>query len=446
MFPALAGQTVFFDNAGGSQLPRCVIDAMRRYMEETFVQLHADYALSARASLVIPRAREAVKVFLNGHGGNPAHSAVGAGIGDVIFGASTTALCYELAGAYADARDALLRPGAAPRGMRAPPSRLLERDQIVVSTAGHEANVGPWVRLALRGYTVIPWQAEPQRDPLTGRLAWRPSLDTLRGLVNRRTLLVLAPQVSNILGEVWDVRAVAEVAHAVGARVVIDGVAFAPHRAPDMADLACDWYVYSTYKVFGPHMAAMFGTREALAELTGPNHDFIDAANPYKWELGNVNHEGAAGVAALWDYLADLAALAGRAHPARSEAPDRAAIEHAFRAVRSIEESLQARAIERLLGIPGVRIVGPEAADGSRVPTIAFTSAKASPPEISKRLGERGIGIRWGHAYSRRLVEAMAADPDLRIRPETGVARISLQHYNTIDEVDRCMDALAEIA
>ena len=431
-FPALAGKTVFLDNAGGSQLPRCVIDAMRRYTEETFVQLNADYLLSARASAVIPRARAVVRAFLNADG-----------LGEVVFGSSTTVLCHLLACAYADARDIARAPSLAPAGARPPNPRFLRRDRLIVSTAGHEANVGPWMRLALRGYEVVPWQAEPTRDAATGETLWRPSLDTLRRLLDERTLLVLVPQVSNILGEVWDIAAVAEAAHAVGARVVADGVAFAPHRAPDMAALGCDWYVYSTYKVFGPHMAAMFGRRDAMAELTGANHDFIDADNPYKWELGNANHEGAAGVAALWDYVRDLADLAGA--PSATDVPARAAFESAFRLVREIEESLQARLIDYLRRKPGVRIIGPSAADGSRVCTVSFTSERASPPQISRHLGERDIGVRWGHAYSKRLVEAMSADTSLRMRAETGVARISLQHYNTADEVDRACAVLDEI-
>lgn len=454
-FPALSGPTMFLDNAGGSQLPRCVIDAMRRYMEGSFVQLGADYPLSRKATAVIPRAREVVKIFLNGHAGKAGDEKIGGGLGDVFFGSSSTVLCYEVACAYADARAAAMNPASAPAGMKPLAKRLIDRDQVVVCTAGHEANVGPWMRLAARGYTVIPWQVEPAPDE-HGKMRWRPSLDTLRKLVNQRTLLVLVPQVSNILGEVWDVRGVGEVAHSVGARVLVDGVAYAPHRPPDMRELGCDWYVYSTYKVFGPHMAAMFGTHEAMGELTGPNHYFIDpSVGPYKWELGNANHEGSAGVAALSEYINALAQLAGgtagagaRSSPDANGLPPAATREsfvHAFGAVRAIEEALQAQFIEYLLRKPGVRIVGPQVGDGSRVCTISFTSTRTSPPEISRRLGEQNIGIRWGHAYSKRLVEVLCTDRELGINPEHGVARVSMQHYNTPDEIRRLCAALDEV-
>ncbi len=458
-FPALAGSTVFMDNAGGSQLPRCVIDAMRRYMETSFVQLGGDYPLSKYASQFIPRAREVVKVFLNGHAGRAGDEAVGKGLGDVIFGSSSTVLCYEIASAYADARAAALAPGRVPEGMKPLSTRLVDRDQIVVCTAGHEANVGPWVRLGARGYTIVPWQAEPVRDARTGKTLWRPSIDRLRTLVNSKTLLVLMPQVSNILGEVWDVRAAADVAHSVGARILVDGVAYAPHRPPDMGQLGCDWYVYSTYKVFGPHMAAMFGTHDAMSDLVGPNHYFIDPSiGPYKWELGNANHEGAVGVAALPEYMDQLTRLAEHRPPRTCGCsggghtcdqfplpPDRVLFERAFGVIRSIEEELQARVIEYLKAKNGVRIIGPDVGDGSRVATIAFTSTKVTPPEISKHLAQHNIGMRWGHAYSKRLVDAMSADAGLNIKPETGVARVSFQHYNSLEEVQRLCSALGEV-
>lgn len=459
-FPGLAGETIILDNAGGSQLPRCVINAMREYLEHSYVQLGADYPLSQNASKVIPRAREVVKVFLGGDtkGANTsAGSAVGAGLGDVFFGSSSTVLCYELASAYADARDAARHTESAPpdlakhaNDVKAVREKLLKRDQIVVCTAGHEANVGPWMRLALRGYTIVPWQVEPVRDA-KGNTNWRPSLDTLRKLMNDRTLLVLVPQVSNILGEVWDVRGVADIAHSVGARVLVDGVAYAPHRAPNMSELGCDWYVYSTYKVFGPHMAAMFGTHDAMAELVGPNHYFLGKdVGPYKWELGNANHEGAAGVAAFWEYVLELAAMSGSADP-RTNArdwtlpPTRGAFEKAFGVVREIEDVLTAQIIEYLLKKPSVRIVGPRVADSSRVGTISFTSSKSLPLAISRHLGAHNIGIRQGHAYSKRLVETLATDSALNIDAETGVARVSLQHYNTPAEVDRLCAVLDEV-
>lgn len=471
LFPGLSSGTIMLDNAGGSQLPRCVIDAMREYMEHSFVQLGGDYPLSKQATAVIPRAREVVKVFVGGHeavGGKPAGSGVGAGMGEVFFGSSSTVLCYELASAYADARDACRNLDAAPVDLRDHfakqagagahgllRDRLLTRDQIVVCTAGHEANVGPWMRLALRGYTIVPWNVEPVRDAdsvRAGEVNWRPTLDTLKKLVNNRTLLVLMPQVSNILGEIWDVRGAAEIAHAAGARMVVDGVAYAPHRAPRVSELGCDWYVYSTYKVFGPHMASMFGTHEAMGELVGPNHYFLDSTVPYKWELGNASHEAAAGVASLWDFMCQLGAMDGGGTsdamwtPGEwSSPPTRDVFDRAFAVVRALEDQHTAQLIEYLLSKPSVRIVGPRHAGASRVGTISFTSTKATPVQISRHLGARNIAMRQGHAYSKRLIEQLAADKGLNIDPAIGIARLSIQHYNSPEELRTVCSALDDI-
>lgn len=462
------------DNAGGSQLPKCVIDAMQRYMEQSFVPLGGEFALSKHASAVIPRAREVVKVFLGAHeavNGGSEGSKVGAGMGEVFFGSSATVLSYQLAAAYADARDACRNLESAPADLREHfarldanhggdahgsfRDRLLARDQIVVCTAGHEAGIGPWMRLALRGYGIVPWHVEPVRDmarPYAGEVEWRPSLDTLRKLVNERTLLVVVPHVSNILGEIWDMRGAAEISHAVGARILVDGVAYAPHHAPRMAELGCDWYTYSTYKVFGPHMAAMFGTREAMGELIGPNHYFLDSTAPHKWELGGVSHEAAAGVAAMWDFMCELAAIGGQGTPAAprdirgwTEPPSRAVVDRAFAVIESLEERHTAQIIEYLARKPGVRIVGPRHAKPSRVGTISFTNTKTTPLEICRHLGARNIAMRHGHAYSKRLVEQLAADPTMNIEPAAGVARISLQHYNSTEELAITCEALDEI-
>lgn len=418
-FPALSGPDTLFDNAGGSQLPLQVIDAMTRYMRQTFVQLNADYETSKTATDLVRRAHEVVKVYLNGHADAPGDETVGKGLGDVIIASSTTILCHTLAHAYADARACgALHP---------------DRDEVIVCTAGHEANVGPWLKLKNRGFKVLEWQAEPCPSA-ANELIWRPSLARLKSLLSRRTALVTFPQVSNIFGESWDPRPVADLAHSVGARIVVDGVAFAPHHAPDVAAMACDWYIYSTYKVFGPHAAAMFGRREAFADLTGPNHEFIPKDTfPSKWEVGGANHESAAGIAALTDYLHFVAQASGLgASPPLS----RPTFTRAFHTIASIELALQQQFMAFLTRRPGVRIVGPAASDASRVATIAFLSGKIAPADLSAALAQRRFGIRHGHAYSKRLLDAMGLP---------SVARVSFAHYNSPDEVDRLCRTLADL-
>lgn len=396
-FPGLSSSTVFLDNAGGSQVPRVVAEAMRAYLLGSYAQLGGDYPESRRARETIDGARADVRTLMNGQG-----------LGEVVLGASTTLLCLMLAGCYADALAE--RP---------------ERDELVISTAGHESDVGCWLKLAKRGFKVKTWSVNAT--------TLRHEAADLAALVGERTRLVAFPHVSNLLGDIEDVARLTRVAQAAGARVMVDGVAFAPHRAMDVAAWGCDWYVYSTYKVCGPHMAALFGRHEALAELTGPNHFFIDPkAVPYKFELGGVNHEGCAGLRALAEYLRLVAGETAVAGAALS----RVTVERAFARITELEVALQGRLLEYLRGESRVRIIGPAHGAATRVSTISFVWAGRSSQSIALALNAEGLAVRFGSFYSNRLAEQLGLDP------ADGVVRASLVHYNTAAEVERLIGAL----
>ena len=399
-FPALASDTVFLENAGGSQVPAVVADAMHHYMLNTYVQLGAGYELADECDRVIERAHEFINLLVNG-----------ADSGKVILGPSCSQLCSMLAQCYGD----LLKPG----------------DEIIVTETGHEANVGPWVRLAERGLTVRTWKLDPQTLTCP--------LDELRSLLTERTKVVAIVHVSNLLGEIVDVKAIAELVHAVGARLVVDGVACTPHRAIDVAGWDIDWYAFSTYKVYGPHMAALYGKRDAIAELTGPNHFFIPREEvPYKFELGGPNHEGCAGLNALADYFRFLAGLAGSAKD-KHEPIDRRVIEDAYGVMTACEQPVQQRLIEYLLSKPAVRIIGPAHWEPTRVGTISFLHEAKSSAEIATAAHKKNIGIRNGHMYAYRLCQALGLDP------EDGVVRVSLVHYNTVEEIDQLIDVFETV-
>ncbi|MCP4638813.1 MAG: aminotransferase class V-fold PLP-dependent enzyme, partial [bacterium] len=189
----------------------------------------------------------------------------------------------------------------------------------------------------------------------------------LGDLLSERTRVVAVPHVSNLLGRIENVPKITRLAHEVGARVVVDGVAYAPHRAMDVAAWGVDWYIFSIYKVYGPHMAAMFGTHDAFAELEGPNHFFINRNdNPYKMELGGVLHEGCAGILGVRDYLAFLGGNES------IENINRPTVERAFDEMTAHELPMQARLVEYLLGKKQVRLIGPTVTDTSRVGTVSF--------------------------------------------------------------------------
>jgi cysteine desulfurase family protein (TIGR01976 family) len=389
VFPALAGDTVFLENAGGSQVPASVADRIRDYMVSSYVQLGAGYPLSQRCTDLVDEAHDFVRLLFNGDDG------------EVILGPSTSALLQMVASSYSK----VLSPG----------------DEVVVAQIGHEANIGPWKGLRSFGIELKWWEMDPE--------TCESPLESLEGLLSDRTALVAFPHVSNLLGGILDVEAITELAHRAGARVVVDGVAYAPHRAMDVAAWKADFYAYSSYKLYGPHMAALWASREALSELSGPNHFFIpDSELPYKFELGGVCHEGCAGILGLRDYLEFLV---------RVEQPgslDRPAVERAFEMMTACELPLQSRLIEYLESRSDVRIIGPLADDASRVGTVSFIHNTKSSREITEVVDGSGIAIRHGHMYAYHLCEALGRDPD------DGVVRISLVHYNTPEEIERLIE------
>jgi selenocysteine lyase/cysteine desulfurase len=451
LFPALAHSPAFFDNAGGSQLPGVVIDALHAYFTQSFVQTGADYVQSQRASQTVQRAHQFLKLFVNACSDAEAAMPPAAfdaanpprvELGEVIIGPSTSQLCATLANAYAD----VLKAG----------------DEIVLCDCAHESNFGPWARLAQRGIVIKRWAID--WDTATSPLAEGGGAGGNKRLHGFKSLL----HTSNILGEVVDAKAITKLAHAVGARVVVDGVAYAPHRAIDVADIGCDFYVWSTYKVFGTHAAAMFGKHEALAELTGPNHYFISKfEQPRKFELGGANHESCAAILALEVYLRQLVALSKNDHAALQRAtppagthvldaalpPRRETIVQAYRVMEQLEQPLQDRFIAWLNTRPHLAIVGQAAADNTRstwadrICTVAFVArdareggtTQASSKRFAQALNARGHCVRYGNFYSYRLMESLG------LSPTDGVVRASFAHYNTIEEVDALCDAIDEL-
>jgi cysteine desulfurase family protein (TIGR01976 family) len=397
-FPALSGDWVYLDNAGGSQTLARVADRVRDYLLGSNVQLGASYAVSQEAGRRVAEATRAV-----------AETIGAASPEEVVLGASTTQLLANLATAMRPT----LRPG----------------DEVIVTNCDHEANIGPWVRLAEHGVTVKTWRLRP--DTLTLEL------DDLEALMTERTRLVCFTHASNILGTVNPVADIAARVHARGARVVVDGVSFAPHRAIDVQALDADYYAFSAYKVYGPHLAVLFGKRAHLLELATINHYFVpDDELPRKLQPGAVSYELAHGLGGVVDYLEELAERSGEP---RAEAR-RSRVARAFDLVAEHEEALARRLLDFLGGKPGVRILGEARPDRRlRVPTVSFTVQGHDPAAIARHVDVAQIGIRYGDFYARRLIE------DLGLSESNGVVRVSMVHYNTLREVDALIRRLDEV-
>lgn len=393
-FPALQGDWIFMDNAGGSQTLQMVAERISDYLLHSNVQHGASYAVSQQAARRVQMATEAMATLVNAR--HPS---------EIVMGPSATAQFRILALSLARG----WQPG----------------DEVIVTNTDHEANLSPWTDLQAQGIAVKVWRCDPESQQL--------SLDELDKLLSERTRLVAVTHTSNLLGTLNPIRSIAERVHAAGALICVDGVAHAPHRLVDVQALDVDFYVFSFYKVYGPHYALLYGRRELLVELPRFNHYFIDGEQvPYKFQPGNVNFELAYGTAGLADYLSQVA----RHHLRGSHLSLRQEMEAAFDLFAAHEEALAERLLTYLTAIPGVRIIGDLSPDrGRRVPTISFVVEGQPSDVIVSGIDPFHIGIRYGDFYAKKLVY------DLGLEAQNGVVRVSLVHYNTLEEVDRLIEA-----
>lgn len=395
-FPALAGDTVFLDNAGGSQVLRRVADRIHDYLLTHSVQLGASYARSAAAGEKVLAARRAVAELINA-----AHDE------EVVMGGATTALMFLLAQAVLP--------------------DLVPGDEIIVTNSDHEANIGAWMRLERAGAVIRVWAIN--RDSLMLEL------EDLDALLGPRTKWVAMTQASNILGSVNPVEDVARRVHAVGGRLCVDAVAYAPHRLVDVQACGADVVVFSFYKVFGPHYAVMWVRHALLRALPSLNHGFIGPeVMPYKLQPGNVNYELSYGCIGIRDYLVDTGTALGATGSTRTR------MQAAFDAFAQHEDRLAERLLGALRGRPGLRIIGHDrVAAQPRMPTVSFVVAGRTPETIVRHVDCHGIGIRHGDFYSRRLIETLG------LADRGGVVRVSIAHYNTAEEIDRLIAHLDEV-
>jgi cysteine desulfurase family protein (TIGR01976 family) len=401
-FPALAMKvngypTAFFDGPGGTQVPWQVIDAMRGYLAASNANTHGAFSTSRRTDEVIAAAHEAMANLL------------GCDAEEIVFGPNMTTLTFALS--------------------RALGRELAPGDEIVVTRLDHDANFSPWTALEERGCAIRSVDIHPADCTL--------DMEDLRRKVIPRTRVVAVGYASNSVGTINDVEEVVRLAHAAGAMTYIDAVHYAPHGPIDVRSLDCDFLVCSPYKFFGPHSGTLYGKREHLMRLRPYKVRPATESLPGRWETGTQNHEGMAGVTAAVEYLAEL----GRRHTPEAQG-QRAALLAAYHAMRAYERRLLEQLVPALLEIPGLTFYGitEPARFHQRVPTVAVRIAGRSPRELATYLGERGIFTWDGNYYALNLSERLGVEPD------GGMLRIGLVHYNTVEEVDRLLEALRELA
>jgi cysteine desulfurase family protein (TIGR01976 family) len=392
-YPASRWGRPFFENAGGAFVPQSVIERMTDYMTEAQVQTGYSFAESVDASERVNLSQKLMSEL------------IGAETEEVILGPSTSMNVYVLAQALRP----LFKPG----------------DEIIVSTLNHESNSGPWRKLAEFGLRIIEWPA----DEDTGAMR----IADLDSLLSENTRLVAFPQVSNITGDINDVASITDKAHAAGAMVCVDGVAFAPHRPIDVKAWDVDFYLFSFYKVFGPHLGLLYCRKDRLLAAKGQYHYFFPEDDlAHKLNPAGPNHETIASLTGISDYLDTV----HKHHFPNTKSNRFQRMRELFQLFAEHEEKLAQRFLEFVNSQAGIQLIGTTSANiDARVPTFSLQIKGVASSVVARALAKEGIACGSGHFYAKRLLDSLNIS-------EPEVLRCSMAHYTSHRDVEQLIDAL----
>jgi len=389
--PALEEQS-FFENAGGSYTCAQVQDRLFRFYRERKVQPYAPYEASRLGGEEMDEARMRLAAML------------GVETDELSFGPSTTQNTYVLSQAVAQ----WLEPG----------------QSIIVTNQDHEANSGPWRRLAERGVIVKEWCINPE----TGLL----DIQDLKSLLGDDVRMVCFPHCSNVVAAVNPVAEITALVRAAGAYSCVDGVSYAPHGFPNVDSLGADIYLFSAYKTYGPHQGIMVIRRELGMSLPNQGHYFNSDSLYKRFTPAGPDHAQVAACAGMADYVDAVYAHHFDAEAAPAE---RCAQVHDL--FRAHEVQLTQPILDYLLAKNSAQLIGPISAQ-DRAPTIAV-KLQIPGEEAAKKLAPFGVMAGGGDFYAVRPLAAM------NISPEHGVLRLSFVHYTGPKDVDRLLSALDNV-
>jgi len=376
---------VYLDSGATSQKPQSVIAALDKYYREENANVHRGvYGLSERATEKYEGSRETVRKFLNARSTK-----------EIVFVRGTTEAINLVAHSWVA-------------------ENLKEDDEVIVTEMEHHSNIVPWQllreKLGIR-LTVL-------RMSQKGEIC----LGALKGLVSERTKLVSVTQMSNALGSINPIKEMAEIAHSVGAKIMVDGAQATPHMTVDVQDLDCDFYALSGHKMYGPTGIGVLYAKEALLESMSPYQgggDMIYSVTfdkteynvlPYKFEAGTPHISGAIGLAAAMDFLNDV----GLDNIAKHEA------------------ELLAYGTEKLSKIEGLRIIGQADNKGG---VISFIIDDIHPHDMATLMDQDGIAVRASHHCAMPVMQHF--NVPATIRASFGV-------YNNFSDIDRLVASIEE--
>lgn len=373
---------VYLDSAATSQKPLAVIEAIEKYYKEYNSNVHRGvHTLGTRATDGYEGAREKVRKFINAKSTE-----------EIIFTRGTTTALNTVAASYGRAN---LKPG----------------DEIVITYMEHHSNIIPWQQVAKETGATLKYISLAEDHAL--------SLEEVKSTITSNTKIVSIMQVSNVLGTINPVKEIAEIAHANGAVMVVDGAQSTPHMKVDVQDLDCDFFAFSGHKMGGPTgIGALYGKKELLEkmepiEFGGEMIDFVNLYEstwkelPWKFEGGTPIIAGAIGLGAAIDFLEEVGLDNIQAH----------------------EHKLAQYALDRLSQVDGITIYGPK----ERAGVVTFNIEDVHPHDVATVVDADGIAIRAGHHCAQPLMKYLNV---------SSTARASFYLYNTEEEVDKLVSSL----
>jgi cysteine desulfurase family protein (TIGR01976 family) len=386
----------FFENAGGSYVPKQVIERLNSFMISTKVQPYAEYPMSKIAGDNMDRATELFAKMINAKNK------------EIIIGGSTSINLYVLSNALKYS--------------------IKEGDEVIVTNQDHEANISPWRRLSEVGAIIKEWKINPKTAEL--------EINTLKNLLTSKTKIVAVTHCSNIVGTVNNMKEISRLAHEKNAIVIGDGVSYAPHGFPDVKELDVDFYTFSLYKTYGPHLALLYGKEDILKKLPNQNHEFLEGNYPYTINPGGANHEELVSLIGIYEYLMELY----KHHYNDDSLTIREKVNKINLLISKHEEVIGNTILNYISNKKDLVLIGKNKIQNkNRAPTISFTNKKKKSLEVSNFLVKNNIATRNDNFYAWRCLKALGIDVD------DGVIRISLTHYNTSEEASKLVDLLDKV-
>ena len=376
---------IYLDNAATSQKPTAVLTAIETYYKTANANVHRGvHTLAERATSQYEAARETVRAFI--HAKETA---------EVLFTRGTTTSLNWVARSYGEAN-------------------VKEGDEIVISYMEHHSNIVPWQQLAKKKKATLKY-IELTKD---GQLDFK----NAKKQITNQTKIVALTHVSNVLGSVNPIAELTQLAHSVGAVIVVDGAQAVPHMAVDVVGLGVDFYAFSGHKMLGPTgIGVLYGKRALLEamepiEYGGEMIDFVyDQEStwtelPWKFEAGTPNIAGAIGLAAAIDYLNQLG----------------------MENIHTHETELVTYLLPKLRAIPGLVVYGPTD-DAIRTGVVTFNVDDLHPHDLATALDMQGMAVRAGHHCAQPLMRQLGA---------SSTARVSVYLYNTKADCDSLVEGI----